>query len=396
MRFDLIPNFNIGVTIPWVRTLEMLREQTSLVEQAGFTTVWFTEHHFAHNGFINAPPNPIQLCTHIGAYFKKIRVGTCPVVLPDWHPLRVAEDIAMVDNMTLGRVDFGVAKGINERQTLQFNKNADRRNNEKVMRLFQESLDIILKAWTNEVFSHKGEFYEFPVPGWSETNRYFQPLDKRYHTPNGEYKAMYVHPRPLQLPTIPIWLMSNAQRTFKSAAANGWGVISMASTPKRTLACWETYQREISKFKGYKTEIGEGVGVCFSFYVGESQKEAEDTVRAAINSYYEMLGGSRPLGEWTKHGYLDIGEEMSNYDDKLDWFDFLNARGIIVVGDKNFVIERFKKYQEEYGLDHVVCMQQFVNVPYEKLIASLGRFIEYVVPHFGTKSICQLRKKKNA
>ena len=59
MRFDFIPNFNIGVTIPWSRSLEMLREQTAIVEQADFTTVWFTEHHFAHNGFINAPPNPI-------------------------------------------------------------------------------------------------------------------------------------------------------------------------------------------------------------------------------------------------------------------------------------------------------------------------------------------------
>ena len=54
--------------------------------------------------------------------------------------------------------------------------------------------------------------------------------------------------------------------------------------------------------------------------MGESQKEAEDTVRPAINAYYEMLGGSRPLGEWTKHGYLDIGETMSDHDDKLDWF----------------------------------------------------------------------------
>ena len=396
MRFDFIPNFNIGVNIPWNRTLEMFREQTSLVEQADFTTVWFTEHHFAHNGFINAPPNPIQVCTHIGAHFKKIRVGTCPVVLPDWHPLRVAEDIAMLDNMTLGRVDFGVAKGINERQTLQFNENADRRKNDKVMRLFEESLDIVLKAWDNEVFKYKGEFYEFPVPNWKETNRYFQPFDKRYHNSDGEYKAMYVHPRPFQSPNIPIWLMSNAPSTFKTAGSNGWGVISMATTPQRTLACWQPYREEISKFRGFEAKIGEGVGVCFSFYVGESQKEAEDTVRPAINAYYEMLGGSRPLGEWTKHGYLDIGEEMSDSDDALDWFDFLNARGIIVVGDANYVIERFHRCRESYGLDHVVCMQQFVNVPYHKLISSLARFIEHVVPYFGTKSIEQLKDKKNA
>ena len=153
MRFDLIANFSPGETIPWTRTLEMIREQTGLAEQAGFTTSWFTEHHFAHNGYMNAPPNPIQMCTHIAARFDKIRVGTCPVVLPDWHPLRVAEDIAMLDNMSLGRVDFGVAKGINERATIQFNVEGDRRDNDKVMRLYLESLEIIHKAWTNEAFT---------------------------------------------------------------------------------------------------------------------------------------------------------------------------------------------------------------------------------------------------
>ena len=52
MRFDLIPNFSPGETIPWQHSLEMMREQTGLAEQAGFTTAWFTEHHFAHNGYM--------------------------------------------------------------------------------------------------------------------------------------------------------------------------------------------------------------------------------------------------------------------------------------------------------------------------------------------------------
>ena len=92
MRFDLIANFSPGETIPWPRTLEMILEQCSLAEGAGFTTAWFTEHHFAHNGYMNAPPNPVQMCTHVAAHCKKLRVGTAPIILPDWHPLRVAED----------------------------------------------------------------------------------------------------------------------------------------------------------------------------------------------------------------------------------------------------------------------------------------------------------------
>jgi len=96
VRFDLIANFSPGETIPWPRVLEMIREQCSLAEQAAFTTAWFTEHHFAHNGYMNAPPNPIQLGTHIAAHCQNLRVGTAPIVLPDWHPL-LAGDSQGVD-----------------------------------------------------------------------------------------------------------------------------------------------------------------------------------------------------------------------------------------------------------------------------------------------------------
>ena len=387
MRFDLIANFSPGETIPWTQALEIILEQCSMAEEAGFMTAWFTEHHFAHNGYMNAPPNPIQMCTHVAAHCKKIRIGTAPIVLPDWHPLRVAEDVAMLDNMSMGRVDFGIAKGVNERSTIQFNKDADRRNNDKVMRLFQESLEIVLKAWTNEAFTHKGEFYQFPVPGWYETNRFFEPLDQRYHTEDGEYSAMYVHPRPVQKDHPPVWLMSNAPPTFKLAGEKGWGVISMSSAPKRTLACWEPYRRALSERDGRDVKLGEGVGVCTAFYVGETMEEATNTIRPAINAYYEFLGGSRPEGEWTKHGYLDLGEDMTPEDEAMDWFDFLNKRGIIVVGDAEFVADRFAEKQERFGLDHVVLMQQYTGVPYTKIRASWDRLFEHVIPKFGTESI---------
>ena len=396
MRFDLIANFSPGETKPWPRILEMINEQCSLAEQAGFTTAWFTEHHFAHNGYMNAPPNPIQMATHVAAHCKNLRVGTAPIVLPDWHPIRVAEDVAMLDNMTLGRVDFGVAKGINERSTIQFNTNADRRNNDQVMRLYQENLEIILKAWTNEVFTHKGEFWEFPVPGWQEKNRFFEPLDPKYHDENGEYKAMYIHPRPYTDKHPPVWLMSNAPPTFKLAGEKGWGVISMSAGPKATLACWETYRDSLAKSLNREVELGEGVGVCTSFYVGETMQEAIDTIRPAINAYYEFLGGSRPAGEWTKRGYLDIGEEMTPEDDAMDWFDFLNKRGIIVVGDAEYVVDRFSEKQESIGLDHLMLMQQYTGVSYEKILASWKRLFENVVPRFGTQSIAQKREAINA
>ena len=94
MRFDFVPFFNPGENIPWNRVVKMMREQTQLAEQADFTTVWLTEHHFAHNGYLNAPPNPIMMSLDLASHSEKIRVGQAPIVLPDWHPLRVAEDVS--------------------------------------------------------------------------------------------------------------------------------------------------------------------------------------------------------------------------------------------------------------------------------------------------------------
>jgi alkanesulfonate monooxygenase SsuD/methylene tetrahydromethanopterin reductase-like flavin-dependent oxidoreductase (luciferase family) len=251
---------------------------------------------------------------------------------------------------------------------------------------------VILKAWTNEAFTHKGEFYEFPVPGWKETNRFFEPLDPRYHGPDGEYKAMYVHPRPYQAGHPPVWLMSNAPPTFKLAGDKGWGVISMAAGVKRTLACWEPYRAALATSTGRDVALGEGVGVCTAFYVGENMDEAVNTIRPSINAYYEFLGGSRPAGEWTKDGYLDIGEEMSSEDEESDWFDFLNKRGIIMVGDAEFVADRVAARKETTGLDHLMLMQQYTGVPYDKILASWHRLFEHVVPLFGTQSIAQKRE----
>lgn len=382
MRFDLIPFFNPGETIPWKRTIAMFREQAALAEDANFTTCWFTEHHFAHNGFLNAPPNPILICADIAARTERLRVGTCPVVLPDWHPLRVAEDIAMLDNLSGGRVDFGVGKGINERATIQFNIDADRRDNDRSYRLFRECLEIILKAWTDEAFTHEGEFYRFPVPGWQETNRYFQPLDPRYHAEDGEYRAMYVHPRPLQAPHPPVWLMSNAPPTFSYAGSQGMNVVSMAAPFGRMRSCWEPYRDARIAAGDNSAVLGQGVGICTSLYVADTMEQAAADVRAAINGYYELLCGSRPAGEWSRQMYLEDGAELTAQDRDDDWFDFLQRHGLIWVGTADYVAERIAEARDAIGLDHLVALQQFIGVPYEKIRASWERLAADVMPRF--------------
>jgi len=322
----------------------------------------------------------------LASHSKKIRVGQAPIVLPDWHPLRVAEDIALLDNMTEGRVDFGVAKGINERVTLQFNKDADRRDNEKSYRLFMESLEVILKAWTQDPFSHKGEFYEFPVPGWKETNRYLMPLEKEYHSEDGEYTAMYIHPRPYQNPHPPVWLMSNSPHTYKLAAERGFKVIGMSSPPGKLIGCWDAYANAQS-LDGSVHARGDGVGVCTVIYVAETMEQADKDVRNAINGYYEYLSGSRPEGSWTRKAYLDDDVNPTNEDLNGEWFDFLMKYELIWVGDADYVAEKIQKYNEIVGLKHIMLLQQFPGFDYQKILKSMTLFSERVMPKFNPDGV---------
>ena len=104
------------------------------------------------------------MCADLGARFDKIRLGQAPVVMPDWHPLRVAEDIALLDNMTDGRVDPGAGRGTNECSCIQFNIDADKCNADRNTTLLRECLDIIIRVWTDDPFNYRGDFYQFPVP----------------------------------------------------------------------------------------------------------------------------------------------------------------------------------------------------------------------------------------
>ena len=382
MRFDFNPFFNPGENIAWSQWVKLFREQTAIAEQSGFTTVWCTEHHFAHNGYLNAPPNPILMCADLGARFDKIRLGQAPVVLPDWHPLRVAEDIAVLDNMTEGRVDFGVGRGTNERSCIQFNMNADKRNAKRNTALFLETLDIIVKAWTNDPFSHKGEFYEFPVPGWQETNKMFIPFDSRYHAPDGEYVGMYVHPKPYQQPHPPVWLMSNTPDTYRMAGSRAMHVVGMNSASENIQACWRAYREGAEKSQKQHLAAGEGVAMCVVIYVADSMEQAEQDIRPAINHYYEFVSGARPDGEWARRSFLNEGVDLTSAHLDMDWFDFLQSQEILWVGTADYVTEKIESFQDRFGLKHIMLLQQFPGVPFKKILESMDRFGEYVIPRF--------------
>ena len=201
MRFDSNIYYHEVEQYPADKLMEEWKETALLYDQTDFTGVWVGEHHFWYSGWPVAAPNPVQVCTYFAGLTERIRVGQTACILPDWNPIRLAEELAMLDNMTKGRLDVGIARGTDSTASIQFNVNANRRDRETNYALFSETLDILLKAWGDGPFSHEGRFYTYPVPGWKEKDPTIYAGDSSHFGPDGELIGLHVMPKPYQKPT---------------------------------------------------------------------------------------------------------------------------------------------------------------------------------------------------
>lgn len=348
-------------------------EVAKLLESAGYEGIWGAEHHFFWDGWTNpAPTNPLQFCTFLAGHTTKLRFGQCGVSLPDWHPIRVAEDVAMLDHMSRGRVDFGMIPGINNRVNGNFNASADRRDRDKSRRLFWESLEIIELAWKAEPFSFKGEFYEFPFPGWRDEKTPRDQLDRRYYTEDGELVKLEVVPTPLQKPGPPQYLMAESESSISKAAARGMNVMTYSHG-------FEATRHAAQVFAG--SAVGDGhMSVMRPIFVAETQEAAEAAMRPAINGSIAM--GTRAHDPNAYKAFLGPDEELAPGDTDLDPFDFLVKYGHCHVGTPEYVTERLKRYQEELGIEHIVHYWAVPTLSFEEQLSSLRLFADKVMPNF--------------
>lgn len=248
MRFDSAIFTHVGEPYRWDILMDELRQSVKLLDEGGFTGVWIAEHHFAWDGWFRSATNPILLGADLATHAPNLRIGQCGVIIPDWHPLRVAEDIAMLDNMTKGRVDFGIGRGINSRTSLQFNVNADRLDQKRNYALFAESLDIIIKSWTEEAFTYQGEFYTVSEPGWREPNP--SNPDPRYYDKTGELNALGVEPKPYQKPHPPIWQMADSTASHRFAGERGINAMCFFHSVEKIRQAWAAFSESSSTGSG--------------------------------------------------------------------------------------------------------------------------------------------------
>src|SRR5438046_1277645 len=132
-------------------------EQVALAEELGFECAWFTEHHFrAFGGMLPSPP---MLMAALAQRTRRIRLGTAVVILPLHHPIQVAEELAMLDVLSGGRLDVGVGRGMGTQYFDVFGAVA-----ETAQEKMEEQVALLQAAWSQPEFSWNGKFYQCPQP----------------------------------------------------------------------------------------------------------------------------------------------------------------------------------------------------------------------------------------
>ena len=129
------------------------------MDEHGYHTLWLAEHHFQHEGY-ECIPNIMMAGVHLAHLTRRLRIGCGFNIAPMWHPLRLAEDYATADILTKGRVVFGVGRGYHTREVETFGApmlDADANRD-----LFEEQVEIVMKAFNSESFSYQGKHYQIP------------------------------------------------------------------------------------------------------------------------------------------------------------------------------------------------------------------------------------------
>lgn len=178
-------------------------DQVAFVDQLGFDIVWLTEHHFVDDGYL---PSFVPVAGAIAARTSRIRISTDIALLPFHHPIRLAEDMAVLDTLSGGRMELGVGMGYAEHEFKAFGIPRPQR----VSRT-EEGIEVLRQAWSSEPVRFQG---------------------KRYSFDNVE-----VYPKPVQEGGIPLWLAAQSEGAAKRAATFGMHLLPQG-TPATTIEPW--------------------------------------------------------------------------------------------------------------------------------------------------------------
>ena len=304
-----------------------LLEQAEAAEQLGFDSFWVAEHHFHEYGAI---PSPAVWLAAAAQRTRRIRLGSAVVVLPFRNPLQVAEDYAMVDVLSGGRLNLGVGSGYLRHEFEGFGVRVEDKRER-----FDEALDVVLRAWTGERFSYDG----------------------RFHT----VRDVRLNVVPVQRPRPPVWIAVLRNEAAPHVGKRGF---PMMMIPYATTEGIDELAETVAGFRGAFADAGgdpRAASVPFGLhaYCADSFERATAEAKPAMDRYVRtrLYARQRP-------------------------YELLVEKSLIAFGSPEDVIRVARRY-EQAGLTDFLAITNFGGLEHARVLHSMELLAKHVLPAFG-------------
>ena len=315
-------------------------------ERMGLHSVWLAEHHFFDYGG-HVPSIPVLGAT-IAARTKTIKIASGIAMIGLQDPIRVAEQFAMLDQLSGGRVIFGIGRGFQKCEFDAFQRNMD---DSRIA--FEEAHEVIRRAWTEERFSFDGRFTKV--------------------------KNLRVIPKPLQKPMPPVYVACTfTPQSFEWTGKQGHNLMIVPYAAPDLAVVKQNVDRYRSALASSGRPTSTDSLCAIHMYCGETPDEAKEEPRAALMRYLGQFAESTRDAQHSEAyvGYDGLSEALT----KFDYDTFLYPKRVLF-GDPDQCVTRIREL-EVMGVTNVGMVIDFGGLAKDKIFASLERFRKYVLPKF--------------
>lgn len=376
MRFGLFHNLHdLTRQRDYGELLDELRELATICDETDFDALWMPEHHFSVWGR-ELLPNPLMAAVDLAARTRRIRIGLAAAIVTFWHPLRAAEDIALLDQLTGGRIEVGFGRGNYGLEASNLNPEANPNNQAMSKKVFDEAVSVIKAALTQERFAFKGDIYQFPAPGF-RADRAHTVNDPDYIDPGtGELAKLSIYPRARQNP-LPMWEVVNSIDSIQHAASQDLGIIMWRPPVAALRERLHVYRDTLRQATGKELKLGARAAIMRDTFVADSEAEA---VRIAAGPMMESLNFSNWRGPSV---FLNPGESLSAEQDsalrKRLTYEFVRDRSIYF-GPPEQIVQQILHLHRETGIESVVFKTSWSGLPHAAVRESVRRLGTEVIP----------------
>jgi probable F420-dependent oxidoreductase len=307
-------------------------EEVTLAEELGFDSAWMEEHHAVTNHYW---PSPLTVLAGFATRTSRLMLGTNILVAPFYHPVRLAEEVAMLDVMSSGRFTLGIAIGYKPDEFALYGVDLEKRGAR-----FEEQLAIMKGLWTQERIQFKG----------------------RYFTIEGR-----IEPKPATKPHPPVWVGGWGELTLKRAAtlADNW--LPGPTADLRRLLNGKRQLLDNRQAAGLTGPITEWP-LTRDLIVADTDRQARELAEQHIMVAYrkEYAGGWR-------HPFIDAS--IATDLDKL-------MEDRFIIGGPEQCVDKIRRFVDQYGMTHLICRMFFPGMPHRHIMRELELLYREVLPAF--------------